>query len=93
MSKHSTKRQVGFSLVEMMIAMALGTIVLGAAVKIYLQGVGATWTVSQRAELQQDFRAASNMLTKDLSLAGAGLNPGTAIALPSGSTPQYGCDQ
>ena len=33
--------------------------------------------------MQQDFRAASNMLTKDLSLAGAGLSPGAAIALPS----------
>jgi hypothetical protein len=33
------------------------------------------------------------MLTKDLSLAGAGLNPGTAIALPNGTTPVYGCDQ
>jgi len=93
MSKHSTKRKGGFSLLEMVIAMALGLIVLGVAVKLYIQGVGATWTVSQRAELQQDFRAASNMLTKDLSLAGAGLTPGAAIALPSGSIPEYGCDQ
>jgi prepilin-type N-terminal cleavage/methylation domain-containing protein len=93
MSTHSTKRKRGFSLMEMLIAMALGLIVLAAAVQVFNQGLSATWKVSQRAQLQQDFRAASNMLTKDLSLAGAGLNPGTAIALPSGSTPQYGCDQ
>src|ERR1039458_9817956 len=93
MSDHSTKRESGFSLLEMMIAMALGTIVLGLAVQLYSQGVAATWTVSQRAELQEDFRAASNMLTKDLSLAGAGLNPGAAIALPSAITPVVGCDQ
>ena len=80
-------------MLEMIIAMALGMIVLGAAVQIYIQGVSATWTVTQRAELQQDFRAASNMLTKDLSLAGAGLGNGVAIALPSGVTPRYGCDQ
>ena len=92
-SKVSIQSQGGFSLVEMLIAMALGLIVLGAAVQIYVQGLGATWRVSQRAQLQQDFRAASNMLTKDLSLAGAGLSPGTAIALPSGATPKYGCDQ
>jgi hypothetical protein len=49
--------------------------------------------VSQRAEMQQDFRAASNMLTTDLSMAGAGLGNGAAIALPSGTTPKYGCDQ
>jgi len=77
----------------MAIAMALGTIVLGAAVQLYSQGVAATWTVTQRAELQQDFRAASNMLTRDLSLAGAGLSNGAAIALPAGTTPVYGCDQ
>jgi hypothetical protein len=93
MSGRSTKRESGFSLMEMVISMAIGMIVLGAAVQIYIQGVSATWTVTQRAEMQQDFRAASNILTKDLSLAGAGLGNGVAIALPSGSTPLYGCDQ
>lgn len=94
MSGRRTKRESGFSLVEMVIAMALGTIVLAAAVSIYVQGVNATFTVSQRAELQQDFRAASNILKNDLSLAGAGLSPGAAIALPASSTtPVYGCDQ
>jgi prepilin-type N-terminal cleavage/methylation domain-containing protein len=93
MSGRSAKRESGFSLLEMTIAMALGTIVLGAAVQIYIQGVQATWTTTQRAELQQDFRAASNMLTTDLSLAGAGLNPGAAIALPSATSPVYGCAQ
>ena len=92
MSDRATKRETGFSLVEMMIALAVGSIVMAAATQLYVQGVNATWTVSQRAELQQDFRAASNMLTKDLSLAGAGLQPpGAAISLPVGA--RYGCDQ
>ena len=55
MSDRSTKRESGFSLLEMMIAMALGTIVLGAAVQIYSQGVAATWTVTQRAETAAGF--------------------------------------
>jgi prepilin-type N-terminal cleavage/methylation domain-containing protein len=93
MRDRSTKRQSGFSLLEMTVALGLGGIVLAAAVQIYVQGVSATWTTAQRSELQQDFRAASNILTKDLSLAGSGLNPGAAIALPSGVTPVYGCDQ
>lgn len=93
MSDRITKRESGFSLVEMMISLALGGVVLSAAVQMYTKGVGATYLVQQRAEMQQDFRAASNMLTKDLSLAGAGLSNGAAISLPSGSTPQYGCDQ
>ncbi len=93
MSDQSTKRESGFSLLEMLIAMALGTLVVGAAVQLYSQGVGVTWKVSQRAELQQDFRAASDMLTKDLSLAGSGLGNGTQVALPSAIAPLYGCDQ
>jgi Tfp pilus assembly protein PilW len=95
MGDRSRKRAGGgFSLLEMTIAMALGTVVLGAAVQLYSQGVAATWTVSQRAELQQDFRAAANMMTKDLSLAGVGLGQGVAIQLPTSSTiPVYGCVQ
>src|ERR1700687_1071192 len=93
MSNRTKKRERGFSLLEMTIAMALGTLVLGAAVQLHSQGVSATWTVSQRAEMQQDFRAASNMLLKDLSLAGAGLPNAAAIALPTTVTPVYGCDQ
>ncbi len=93
MRGRSSKRESGFSLLEMTVSLALGAIVLGAAVQIYIQGVGATWTTTQRAELQQDFRAASNILTKDLSLAGAGLTQGAAIALPSTSAPVYGCVQ
>jgi prepilin-type N-terminal cleavage/methylation domain-containing protein len=94
MSHRSTKRERGFSLLEMVIAMAVGTIVMGAAVQLYSQGVGASWTVTQRSELQQDFRAASNIVTKDLSMAGAGLGIGAAIQLPTSATlPVLGCDQ
>ena len=94
MSNSPTKRESGFSMMEMVVAMGLGSIVLAAAVQMYSQGVSATFTVSQRAEMQQDFRAASNMLTKDLSLAGAGLPLGVPIQLPTSSTiPVYGCDQ
>jgi Tfp pilus assembly protein PilW len=93
MSHRTTKRESGISLLEMVVSMAIGLIVLGGAVQIYIQGVSATWTVTQRAEMQQDFRAASNILTKDLSLAGAGMSLGAAIPLPSTVTPVYGCSQ
>lgn len=93
MNNRNTTRERGFSLVEMMVSVALGAIVLSAAVQMYTKGLGATWLVSQRAEMQQDFRAAANMMTKDLSLAGAGLGNGAAIGLPSATNPRYGCDQ
>ncbi len=93
MSNHMTTRENGFTLMELMVSLALGAVLLSAAGQIYIKSVSATWTVAQRAEMQQDFRAASNMLTTDLSMAGAGLGAGAAIALPSGTTPKYGCDQ
>src|SRR5256885_15913555 len=96
MNQRSTVRHRGFSLLEMIIAMALGTIVLAASVQMFSKSVGATFLVSQRAEMQQDFRAASNMLTKDVNMAGSGMGNDVQIALPSGggaTLPVYGCDQ
>jgi len=79
-----------------MVSLALGMIVVGAAVKLFSQGVDATWVISQRAEMQQDLRASENLLLKDISLAGAGLTgvAGESVALPSANgSPIYGCDQ
>jgi len=83
----------GFSLIELMLAMALGVVITAAAVKLYTTGMDATWVVQQRAELQQDLRAAEGMLLKDISLAGAGLTQltGESIPLPYSSAPVYGC--
>ena len=94
MRKPSMKGQRGFSLLEMTIGMAVGTVVLAAAVQMYSQGVSATWVATQRSEMQQDFRAAGNMLTRDLSLAGAGLGNNVQVALINAAKkPIYGCDQ
>ncbi|MBV8891699.1 MAG: prepilin-type N-terminal cleavage/methylation domain-containing protein [Acidobacteria bacterium] len=92
MSKHKSKA-CGFTLAELLVSMTIGLIVLGAAANLYSPAVQATWVASQRSEMQQDFRAASDLLQKDISLAGAGL-PDVGIPLPTGGTPPvYGCDQ
>src|SRR5882724_11493833 len=87
----------GFTLIEMMISLFVGLVVLGAAVGLYTKGVEATFMVSQRAELQQDARASFNILTKDISMANAGLSDtpfygGIALATGGASNPKYGCD-
>ena len=93
MRSTSTTSGRGFTLVEMLIALTLGLLVIGAAVDLFSRGVSATWLISQRAELQQNARASSNLLNKDISLAGSGL-PSGGVALASGtaSKPVYGCD-
>ncbi|MGH9498966.1 MAG: PilW family protein [Terriglobales bacterium] len=88
-------RTRGLTFIELMVSMALGMLIVGAAVKLFSQGVDATWVVSQRAEMQQDLRAVQTLLTKDISLAGAGLASGQGISLANGAgvVPIYGCDQ
>jgi prepilin-type N-terminal cleavage/methylation domain-containing protein len=92
MQSKLTNASSGFSLIEMLIAMSVGLLVLGGAVSMYTQGVQATWAVSQRAQMQQDSRAAYDLITQDIGLAGAGLPTG-GLALTSGGTaPKFGCD-
>jgi prepilin-type N-terminal cleavage/methylation domain-containing protein len=92
MRRTSANSSRGFTLIELLVSLAVGALVVGSAVKLFTQGMNATFVVSQRAEMQQDLRASSDMLFKDISLAGAGLPSGAGIALPSGTAirPIYG---
>jgi prepilin-type N-terminal cleavage/methylation domain-containing protein len=91
--RRKSKTTKGFSLVEMLIAMAAGLVVLGAALQLFSKGMDATWLVSQRAEMQQDGRAAMDLMARDISMAGAGLQTGAALASGTATKPKYGCDQ
>lgn len=83
----------GFTLIELLVAMAVGLIVIGAAVQIFSKSMDATWMVTQRSEMQQDARAASDLMLKDISLAGAGIQTGVALVSGTATAPKYGCDQ
>jgi len=88
------RTEKGYTLMELLIAMGLGLVVVGAAVQLFSRSMEGTFLVAQRAEMQQDVRAAENMLVKDIGLAGAGLPPGgVALATGGAKKPIYGCDQ
>ncbi|MGB7822603.1 MAG: prepilin-type N-terminal cleavage/methylation domain-containing protein, partial [Candidatus Sulfotelmatobacter sp.] len=59
--------QRGFSLLELMVASSIGLIVILAMTSLFRTGMNATFTVTQRAETQQNMRAAIELMTKDLS--------------------------
>ncbi len=85
--------QRGFSLLELMVASALGLIGILAMTSLFRQGMNATFTITQRAETQQNMRAAIELMTKDLSMAGAGLpSGGLQLATASGSS-KVACNQ
>ncbi len=75
--------QRGFSLMELLIGMAVGLVVLGAATSLFKTGMDATNFVEQRGDMEEDARAALNLIAKDASMAGSGL-PSGGLTLPYG---------
>ena len=93
MRTHRQNPKQGFSLMELTVAMALGLVVMAAMASLFKSGMNSVMLVTQRSENQQEMRAAVDLMTKDLSMAGAGL-PSGGIQLPVGGVAsKFGCDQ
>jgi len=93
MRKHNPR--AGFTLLELMVSMAVGLIVMAAMASLFKIGMNSTMLVTQRAQSQQEMRAAVDLMVKDISLAGAGL-PSGGIQLPTGAgatASKFACDQ
>jgi len=80
----------GFTLLELVVSMGIGLVILGAALQMFTQAMKATFVTSERSEMQEDFRAASNLLQRDISMAGSGAlgQQGLAagsVGLPTGT--------
>jgi prepilin-type N-terminal cleavage/methylation domain-containing protein len=80
--KH-TNPQTGFSLVELLVAMAITLIVLAGTLAAFSDAVRANEAAMQMAEMQQNLRAGMNLMVRDFSLAGQGLPTG-GIPVPNG---------
>jgi hypothetical protein len=97
--QRALRTTLGFTLAELMVAIAVGLVILGSALNLFTQAVKGTMVTSQRAEMQQDFRAAANLLQRDISMAGSGSLgqmglAASSVGLPSGAgsvAPAYPC--
>jgi len=87
-----SKSQRGFTLLELLVASSIGLTVVLVMTSLFKTGMDATMRVTQRAETQQNMRAAIELMTKDISLAGAGL-PSGGLQLSSGGLSKFGCNQ
>jgi len=97
--RNTSNSSGGFTLLELLISAVIGLILVLAAAQMYSLSLQASFLTSQKAEMQQDFRAAANLLQRDISLAGAGAlgQQGLAnsqVGLPSGTgiNPVYPCN-
>ena len=68
--QHSTLKQQGFTLVELMVAVAISLILLGAIFLTFKSQQDSYLTQDQISSMQQNLRAAMIMITKDLQMAG-----------------------
>ena len=57
MNKLRHKSQSGFTLIELLVASSIGLIVILTMTSLFKAGMDATFTVTQRAEVQQNMRA------------------------------------
>ena len=89
----TAKSQRGFSLLELMVASSLGLVVILAMTSLFKTGLDATFTITQRAETQQNMRSAIELITKDISLAGAGLPSGGLQLVTGGVRSNFACNQ
>lgn len=87
------KSQRGFSLLELLVASSIGLTVVLVMTSLFKTGMDATMRVTQRAETQQNLRAAVELMTKDISLAGAGLPSGGLQLTTGGGSSLYACNQ
>ena len=93
MKTNIRKSQRGFSLLELMIASVIGVLVMAAMTSLFRQAMTALFTVTQRAETQQNMRAAIELMTKDISLAGSGLPTGGLQLANKNGVSKVACNQ
>ena len=84
------KKQSGFTLVEMMVAMAVALIALAATVAAFRDSANTNQRVSLKSDISDNLRAGMNFIQQDLIQAGTGIPVG-GIAIPNTGTPGSGC--
>jgi prepilin-type N-terminal cleavage/methylation domain-containing protein len=78
------KRDTGFSLIELLVAMSVTLIVVAGTLTMLDQGRRTSEGISLTSNTLQNLRASMNYITRDLVQAGQGLPTG-GISIPSGA--------
>ena len=79
-------RQRGFTLVELLVAMAITTIILGTTMMAMNDAIKATDSAAQISDLNNGLRTAMDMMVRDALQVGQGLPTGRTIGLPYGNS-------
>ena len=78
------RREQGFTLVELLVTMAITTVILGATMAAMTDAIKATESASQISDMNNGLRTAMDLMVRDLLQVGQGLPGGRAILVPNG---------
>jgi prepilin-type N-terminal cleavage/methylation domain-containing protein len=78
-------RERGFTLVELLVSLAITTVILGATMAAMSDAVKATDSATQITTLNNGLRTAMDLMIRDLMQAGQGLPAGRVVGLPNGN--------
>jgi prepilin-type N-terminal cleavage/methylation domain-containing protein len=95
MHRSRKEAQVGFTMIELLVASAVTLVVLAGAVLLFSNAMQTSNSTLKRSEVQTEARAAISQMTRDLSQAGTGV-PLNGVAIPAAATggadPNFACD-
>jgi type II secretory pathway pseudopilin PulG len=91
----SSQSPQGFTMIELLVSMAVTIIVVGGAVLLFSSSMESSNRTLRYSEVQTEARAALSQMTRDFSQAGTGV-PLNGIPIPSvgrgGANPNFACD-
>lgn len=79
-----SRTQAGFSMVELVVALAVTMLVSGAIYGVLASGQNSFRREPEIADMQQNLRMAMDLIMRDVAAAGEGIPAGTAAATPPG---------
>jgi type II secretory pathway pseudopilin PulG len=81
---HEMRRDSGFSLIELLVAVAITIAIVGVSMDALNQGQRASEAISLMSDMNENLRAGMDQLQHDMVLAGSGIPVG-GISIPNGS--------
>ena len=82
---HAVKKEAGFSIMELLVAMAVMIVITGAATSLLVSSFNVRAREDQRSEGTADARRALNIITREVASAGYQLPKGLTYAAPGGA--------
>jgi prepilin-type N-terminal cleavage/methylation domain-containing protein len=87
-SLRADRRERGFTLTELLVTMAITTIIMGSVMVAMTDAIKMTESATQITDLNNGLRTAMDLMVRDMLQVGQGLPGGRSILIPNGGPAQ-----